>query len=84
MNSFHSLHQATRGPRGVVVACLVTVLFALLLAGCADVHAYQRGRLAHPSMNPSDAASMGQEHVYAVHEGATGGHVGATSGCGCN
>ncbi len=82
--SFDSLHRATRGTRGVVVACLLAVLCTALLAGCADVHAYQRGRLAHPSMDPAYAASVGQEHVEAVHEGATGGHVGSTSGCGCN
>lgn len=70
--------------RFAIVACVVAVIGATVLSGCADVHAYQRGRLASPTMDPSDAASMGQEHVQAVHEGATGGHVGATSGCGCN
>ena len=54
------------------------------LGGCGHVAVYQRGRLADPSMDPSDAKSAAFEHVYSVHEGAMGGNVSATSGCGCN
>jgi hypothetical protein len=59
-------------------------VFALLLGGCAEVAPYERGRLAHPTMNPRDAASLGQAHVHGVQEGAVGGTPGASSGCGCN
>jgi hypothetical protein len=52
--------------------------------GCSNVAAYQRGKLAHFTMRPSDASSVAQAHLYAIQEGATGGSVGAASGCGCN
>jgi hypothetical protein len=54
------------------------------VAGCAQVAPYERGRLAHPTMAAEDALSAGREHVHAVHEGASGGEIGASSGCGCN
>lgn len=60
------------------------VVLCLALSACADVAPYQRGKLAHPTMEPGDAHSLGQEHMQAVHEGAIGGGVSATSGCGCN
>jgi hypothetical protein len=53
-------------------------------SGCANVAAYERGKLAHPTMVPSDGTSVAREHVYAVQEGAMGGTMGAASGCGCN
>lgn len=70
------------GPMRVLfVLCL---LAAPSLSACAAVPAYDRGRLAHPTMDPSDAASPAMEHVHAIQEGAVGGTVGASSGCGCN
>ena len=60
------------------------VLLLLAASGCASVAPYERGMLAHPTMEPSDAESVGAEHMYAIHEGAMGGKVGAASGCGCN
>lgn len=63
---------------------LMTALMALCANGCGNVAVYERAKLAHFTMDPSDATSVGQEHVYAIHEGAMGGTVGATSGCGCN
>jgi hypothetical protein len=60
------------------------VFFTMLLGGCAEVAPYQRGRLAHPTMNPRDSASLGRDHVHGVQEGAIGGTPGASSGCGCN
>jgi hypothetical protein len=51
---------------------------------CAEVAPYDRGRLAHPTMAPDDAASLGLDHVRALHEGAAGGELSASSGCGCN
>lgn len=55
----------------------------LSLAGCAHVVPYDRGKLAEPSMSPSDVAGAAESHVHAVHEGAAGGSHGE-SGCGCN
>jgi hypothetical protein len=63
---------------------LAFVFFTALIGGCAEVAPYQRGRLAHPTMNPRDAASLGRDHVHGVQEGAIGGTPGASSGCGCN
>lgn len=59
-------------------------MIALLSPACANVAAYERGKLAHPTMAPGDGTSVAREHVYAVQEGAMGGTMGAASGCGCN
>ena len=64
------------------ILCCSTLLLGS--AACGKVAVYERGRLAHRTMNPDDAASLGAEHVYAVHEGAVGGTAGAYRGCGCN
>lgn len=62
----------------------IALLLALVLtAACTHVAPYERGRLAHPSMT-ADGHGAGESHVYAVHEGATGGGAVAESGCGCN
>lgn len=59
-------------------------LFALLaLAGCTHVRTYQRGQLTHHTMT-APPAGVAAEHMYGVHEGATGGGAAAESGCGCN
>lgn len=57
---------------------------ALLVSACTRVAAYERGRLAHPSMSADLHMSAGQAHLYAIREGARGGSLGAGSGCGCN
>jgi hypothetical protein len=54
------------------------------LCGCSRVAAYERGRLAHPSMSARQRMGAGQAHLYAIREGARGGSLGAGSGCGCN
>jgi hypothetical protein len=51
---------------------------------CAHVAPYERGKLAHPSMQLDATDDPAVAHVQAVHEGAVGGTVGAASGCGCN
>ena len=66
----------------VKVCCLCGLVSTA--AGCASVAAYERGKLAHPTMAPGDGTSVAREHVYAVQEGAMGGTMGAASGCGCN
>jgi len=67
-----------------VARCTVVLIFSVIASGCAHVHAYERGRLAHPRMDPADAASVGQRHMQSVQEGALGGDDNAVSGCGCN
>jgi hypothetical protein len=51
---------------------------------CANVAAYERGNLAHPTMTSADIAPPSEEHVRAVQEGAIGGGTSAGGGCGCN
>ena len=63
--------------------CVIVVAVAYM-SGCGGVAVYQRGKLSHFSMKPSDGTSVGQDHVFAIHEGAIGGSVGTASGCGCN
>lgn len=60
------------------------VLVLGLAAGCARVAPYERGILAHPTMETSDLASPSEQHVRAVQEGAIGGGAAAGGGCGCN
>jgi hypothetical protein len=64
-----------------IVACVLLTVFAF---GCGSVKAYQRGRLAHPTMSVDEPTTAAESHVYAVQEGATGGTGGAGGGCGCN
>jgi hypothetical protein len=72
--------------RALRVAACSSVLLVLALAGmgCAPVAPYERGKLAHPTMSASDISSMGEGHLRAISEGATGGSGGTGSGCGCN
>jgi hypothetical protein len=75
----------SRGDMGEAVIKTLVILFAALsVAGCTRVAAHQRGRLAHPSMAQPSSAGPGEQHVRAVQEGAVGGDLDATSGCGCN
>jgi len=62
----------------------VWLTVALAASGCVNVPAYDRGRLAQPSMSTSDLANASEAHVRAVQEGATGGSFAAGAGCGCN
>ena len=65
---------------------LVAALSALVMTqvACAHVAPYERAKIAHPTMTPGDLAGTGESHVHAVLEGASGGSLGAQSGCGCN
>jgi hypothetical protein len=60
------------------------LLVIVLASGCARVAAYDRERLAHPSMTTSDLAQPSESHVRAVQEGAIGGGFSPGGGCGCN
>jgi hypothetical protein len=63
---------------------LVPVLVLVLVSACTPVMSYERGRLAAPTMQPTYAKSPARDHVHAIHEGAVGGELGVSSGCGCN
>ncbi len=60
------------------------LLLVSLVSGCSHVRAYERGKLAHPSMAPASLVGPGEEHMYSVQEGATGGDTAGGGGCGCN
>ena len=60
------------------------LLIACASLGCTSVAAYQRGKLAHPTMSVVEPMGAAESHVYNVQEGAVGGAGGAGGGCGCN
>ncbi|MBL8741197.1 MAG: DUF4266 domain-containing protein [Myxococcales bacterium] len=66
------------------VAAVLVAVFAAAVSGCAPVLPYERGKLAHPTMTAGALSTMGEEHLHAISEGATGGSGGTGSGCGCN
>jgi hypothetical protein len=66
------------------LALVSAVTFAVAISGCAPVAPYERGKLAHPTMTAGGLSTMGEEHLHAISEGATGGSGGTGSGCGCN
>lgn len=63
---------------------LICLFLLGLPAGCAPVAAYERGRLAHPTMQQGDNVGAGRSHLHAVQEGAAGASATRTGGCGCN
>ena len=67
----------------IVIACSWCLL-ALAADGCAHVPAYEREKLAHPTMTTDDLARPSEDHVRAVQEGAVGGGDATGGGCGCN
>lgn len=75
--------RALRALRSVAVLAAVGAL-AASTTGCAPVAPYERGKLAHPTMTAGGLSTMGEEHLHAISEGATGGSGGTGSGCGCN
>lgn len=77
----------TSGPCWTTAKSLLVTLAALaLLAGCAPVQPWERGRLAQPHMalDPDALASAMDEHTYTSKEAASGGVGPAGGGCGCN
>ncbi len=75
--------RALRVLRSALVLTAVAAL-AAASTGCAPVAPYERGKLAHPTMTAGGLSTMGEEHLHAISEGATGGSGGTGSGCGCN
>lgn len=67
-----------------VLASLAVLSAAVCATGCTAVAPYERGKLAHPTMTAGGLSTMGEEHLHAISEGATGGSGGTGSGCGCN
>ena len=65
------------------ILTVMVVAMGLCSAACTHVQPWERGKLAHPSMT-GEMSGPASGHVYAVHEGATGGGAAAESGCGCN
>lgn len=68
---------------------LCSFLFATPLAtGCVAVRPWERGALAHRTMDPEAGDRTCSEdflgHAYDVREGAAGGTGKAGGGCGCN
>lgn len=63
---------------------LVTLLSGCYAAACAPVRAWEKQKLAHPTMTPGEISNGLDGHVRAVSEGATGGLSGGGGGCGCN
>jgi hypothetical protein len=74
--------RGARIPRAIVATAAPLLVAAL--GACTPVMPYQRARLAHPSMSANRLSGPGASHMQAVQEGATGGAIGAESGCGCN
>jgi hypothetical protein len=66
------------------VAPRALLLLFVASAACTPVAAYERGRLAHPTMQPDYASSPARDHLRSLQEGAGGGSLGLASGCGCN
>lgn len=68
----------------LVLLAVASVLLAFA-SGCgAGVKAFEREKLAHPTMTADEIAIGLDGHVRAVSEGATGGLGGGGGGCGCN
>jgi hypothetical protein len=68
-----------------VVLLVVTLAAGFVVAGCATVQPWQRGRLADPAMvfdsNGSLVSFM--THWQEAREGAAGGFGVQSGGCGC-
>ncbi len=79
-----TLARAARTVAGRACLAATAVVVALFATGCAPVAPYERGKLAHPTMNAGSLDTMGEDHLHAISEGATGGSGGTGSGCGCN
>jgi hypothetical protein len=81
------LHLASLGSTRIrrrMTAVFASGLLALAADGCAHVPAYEREKLAHPTMTTEDLARPSEDHVRAVQEGAVGGGDASGGGCGCN
>lgn len=78
----HSVRRSGKFVR--LLASTLCLAIVATATGCTPVAAYERGKLAHPTMGAGDMAGMGEQHLRAISEGAIGGSAGTGSGCGCN
>ena len=62
---------------------LLGLIAVVGLASCRHVNAWERSKLAHPTMS-GEIVAPAAEHMYSVQEGAVGGGGTVESGCGCN
>ncbi len=64
---------------------MLLFLLGLFTAGCVNVKAYQREKLADPLMEPSNqfAKQKLDEKFFSTREGSIGGESGIGGGCGC-
>lgn len=74
----------TRNLRTALSYVTVLVASVLVLDGCTHVRPYERGVLSKPTMTPGSVTGTGEEHLFEVHEGASGGGTAGGGGCGCN
>jgi len=67
-------------------SCLLLLVFASALTGCATTKPWQREYLARPAMaiDPDPDADALRAHMLGTREGAVGGFGGGGGGCGCN
>lgn len=70
----------------LILGKLVCVALIVVMQGCTQVPAYQRGNLSKPEMawspDPQDATLS--KHIYFAKEASSGGAEPAGGGCGCN
>lgn len=70
------------------LARATALALALGAAACSTVKPWERGTLAHPSMDPEAGDRIACEefvhHVFDVREGTTDCSGRAGGGCGCN
>lgn len=89
MTSRHCSLSKTTRRFGVTALCRTTgpaLIVAFMMAACAPVQPWERGRLAQPMMSLEGDALLGaiDEHTYSSKEAASGGIGPAGGGCGCN
>ena len=74
--------------RSRLLSALGALLVAALAGACGTVKPWERGALAHASVDPSSNTRIASEdfltHTFDVREGSSGGTGHTGGGCGCN
>ena len=72
----------------IKIAAIVILPVLVFGMGCVTVAPWERGVLAHHTMDTGSAAAACSDdfvrHTFDVREGSTGGSGHAGGGCGCN
>jgi hypothetical protein len=65
---------------------LLLLTCSIILIGCADVRAWERGYLARDEMtwDPDPLERALNDHIFFSKEASSGGNSAAGGGCGCN